>query len=142
MKTSTWLRIAAVLALGLAIGHSLGRPWTPAKSLEARAVVLAMQSVEFPAAGVARSYFDFYQGFGLAISAFVLALAALCWRQGSAVAAGVPVDPVAIGALLACFLANTVIAAVYLVWLPAAFNAAVVVALAAALVAGRRPAGG
>jgi hypothetical protein len=141
MKTSTWLRTAAVLTGLLALGHTLGRPWTPAKTPEAAGVVAAMRDVHFATLGVTRSYFEFYQGFGLCIGCFAFVLAGLLWRQADAARSGRPVDRAMIVIALAGFVAMGLVSARFIFAVPVAFNAAIAVALVGAAVASRpRPA--
>jgi formate-dependent nitrite reductase membrane component NrfD len=137
MKTSTWLRTAAVLTGLLALGHTLGRPWTPIKTPEAAAAVAAMREVHFAALGVTRSYFEFYEGFGLCISAFAFMVAGLLWRQADAARAGRPVDRAMILIELAGFVAMGAVSARFIFAVPAAFNAAIAIALAGAAFASR-----
>lgn len=81
MKTSTfWLRAASVVAFLLAVGHTLGAPWTPAHGAAAAGVVEAMKSVHFQAMGGDATYWHFYYGFGLSITCYLLALAILTWQ--------------------------------------------------------------
>ena len=71
MKYSHSLRIASVIALLFAIGHTMGamESWSPPGET---AVLDAMRSFRFDAMGVSRTYSDFYFGFGLIISVFLL----------------------------------------------------------------------
>jgi hypothetical protein len=73
MRASLWLRTAAVIAALYAAAHTAGIPWTPTHETLAQGVVAAMRDVHFRAAGAVRSYWDFYQGFGLAILLWQLA---------------------------------------------------------------------
>jgi hypothetical protein len=79
MKTPLLLRIAAVLSLLYFLGHSAGMPWTPSEGGATAVVVGGMKSFRFDVAGSVRTYWDFYQGFGLTISVFMLLEAALLW---------------------------------------------------------------
>jgi hypothetical protein len=82
MNTSRWLRAASIIALLFAIGHTLGRPWTPATALDAGAVVDAMKAIRFEAMGANRTYWDFYVGFGVSVSVYLAAQAATLWLLG------------------------------------------------------------
>jgi hypothetical protein len=79
MKAVILLRIASVLTVLFCIGHTLGMPWTPAKSPEAAAVVEAMKALHFDAMGASRSYWDFYFGFGVSISMYLFVQACMLW---------------------------------------------------------------
>lgn len=83
MKTSTLLRIAAVLMFLYFAGHTAGAPWTPGEAPADVAVVDAMKSDHFPVIGMSRSYWDFYFGFGLIISVMQLLQAVLLWQLGT-----------------------------------------------------------
>jgi hypothetical protein len=79
-RASPWLRIAAVIAALYAAGHTAGRPWTPTHDPLAQGVVVAMREVHFSAVGLTRSYWDFYQGFGVALSVLLAMEAILLWQ--------------------------------------------------------------
>jgi hypothetical protein len=83
MKTSTLLKIAAVLMFLYFVGHTMGAPWTPGEAPADIAVVDAMKSDHFPVLGVSRSYWDFYFGFGVIISVMQLFQAVLLWQLGT-----------------------------------------------------------
>jgi hypothetical protein len=83
VKPTFPLRLAAVISLLLCVGHTLGRPWTPAGDAAGAAVVEAMKTYHMQLMGVERSYFDFYLGFGWIISVYLLAQAALLWCVAS-----------------------------------------------------------
>jgi hypothetical protein len=133
-----WLRIAAVLSALYAAAHTAGRPWTPLASPSERPVIDAMQGVHFVVFGVTRSYWDFYQGFGLSISALLLVQAVLLWQCAAmaAVGGGAPLRPL-IATLLAGFLVNALLVAKYVFAPPMIFAAAISVCLAAALIGPR-----
>jgi hypothetical protein len=79
ITTPTLLRIASIVSLVLAAGHTLGgmQSWSPPGET---AVLQAMRSFRFDAGGVSRTYWDFYIGFGLSISVFLLAQAVVLWQ--------------------------------------------------------------
>lgn len=79
MRPALLLRIAAVLTLLYALGHTSGFPWTPGEGAEATSVVDAMHRQRFDVMGSSRSYGDFYVGFGLIISTLMFAEAVLLW---------------------------------------------------------------
>ncbi len=82
MRTTSLLRVASILSLLIAVGHSLGglRKWSP---MGANEVLNAMGSVRFQAMGVSRSYLDFYMGFGWSLSVAMLMQAVLLWQVAS-----------------------------------------------------------
>ena len=82
MKASVFYRIAAVVLVLFAIGHTLGfRQNNP--EWGASSVISAMQSTRFNAQGFNRTYWDFFSAFGLFFSVFLLFAAVLAWQLGS-----------------------------------------------------------
>jgi hypothetical protein len=68
MNPALLLRIAAVLTLLYCVGHTFGMPWTPSTRPQDLVVPEAMKADQFNVTGSTRSYWDFYFGFGLAIT--------------------------------------------------------------------------
>ena len=58
-------------------------PWTPATGPEETAVIDAMKSVRFDVMGNSRTYWDFYFGFGVAISGYLAVQAVVLWQLGT-----------------------------------------------------------
>jgi putative flippase GtrA len=79
MKMATWLRVAAVLSVLLALGHTAGglQHWSPPGETE---VLRSMGTFRFDALGSNRSYLDFYLGFGYIISLYMFAQGLLLWQ--------------------------------------------------------------
>jgi hypothetical protein len=79
MRASVFYRIAAVLLLLFDAGHTSGFPWSDA----AWKVDLGpMRSTHFYVMGFSRTYWDFYVGFGLFVSVFLLLTVVLAWQLG------------------------------------------------------------
>src|SRR5438045_8784431 len=77
MKASALYRIAAVLLLFFDAGHTSGFPWSDPKW----GVDLgSMRSTHFYIMGFSRTYWDFYLGFGLFVSVFLLLALILAWQ--------------------------------------------------------------
>ena len=110
MKPSLLLRIASILTLLFAAGHTTGGLsfWSPAGETE---VLRAMRSFHFDAAGVSRTYLDFYLGFGFIISIYLLAQAVALWQLASMAKA----DPIQVRPLVGTFLVASVMSA-FLSW--------------------------
>ena len=80
MKASALYRIAAVLLLLFDAGHTSGFPWSDPKwGVDLRSV----RSTHFYIMGFSRTHWDFYIGFGLFVSVFLLLSAVLAWQLGS-----------------------------------------------------------
>ena len=89
MRPALWFRIAAVLLLLFAVGHTIGfltfRPSAP----EGRKVWDAMNSVHFLERSATLSYGGFYKGFGLSITLSQLFVAWLAWRLAAMAQRGI-----------------------------------------------------
>jgi hypothetical protein len=129
MKASMFYRIAAVLLLLLDAGHTSGFPWSDPKW----GVDLgSMRSTHFYIMGFSRTYWDFYVGFGLFVSVFVLLAVVLAWQLG-----GLPPESLALmrgtaWAFALCFAAITVVSSRYLFIIPIAFSIVITLCLTAA----------
>ena len=102
MKPSVVLRITSLITLILAIGHSLGgvTSWSAEGETDALRV---MQTFRFDTAGVSRTYFDFYLGFGFVVSVYLLLQAVLLWQLATlAKTEARRIRPLLISFLLAC----------------------------------------
>jgi hypothetical protein len=138
LQRSTWLRMAAILTAVYAVAHSAAMPWTPFTAPNEQAVVDAMKHVRFAAFGVSRSYWDFYQGFGVAISALLFVQAALLWQSAAfARAGGANLRPMIV-TQLAGFVVNAAVAAKYN-FAPALILAAAIACCVAGALIGPRP---
>jgi len=89
VKAATWFRIAFVLMLLFATGHTIGFLSFRAPTTEGQAVWAAMQSVHFTVAHQTFSYGGFYVGFGLCLTAAMLFQAWLTWLLGQMAERGV-----------------------------------------------------
>jgi len=89
MRASTFLRIASVISFLYCAGHTSGYPWTPVVGEHEMAIVESMKSDQFDVIGSMRSFWDFYIGFGLVVSGFMLAIAVALWQIASLARRGV-----------------------------------------------------
>jgi hypothetical protein len=138
MKASLFLRIAAVMTLLYCAGHTAGMPWTPYTSPEAMHVVQAMKNQSFEENGFKGTYSDFYFGFGVMISAFLLVEALVLWQVGSlAKTDAVRVRPI-IAAFLVAYIVNAALAWMYFFAVPAVMAAVIALCLVVALVLASR----
>jgi hypothetical protein len=83
MKAITLYRIASVLLVLFAAGHTFGFLKFKAPTPEGRAIFESMNNVHFQVRGATFSYGGFYTGFGLCITVYVLFLAFLSWHLGT-----------------------------------------------------------
>ena len=131
MKASLFYRIASVLLLLFAIGHTLGfRQNNPEWGVSA--VIDLMRSIHFDAQGFNRTYWDFFSAFGLFFSVFLLFAAVLAWQL-----AGLPAEIFArmrgtAWALAISFAAVTVLSLRYAFLIPIVFSALITICLIAA----------
>jgi len=126
------LRIAALIGLLFAAGHSRGAPWTPVKDGPAAAVLDGMKSLQLRVMGAQHSYWDFYQGFGLSISACLLALALLLWQLAALAKQDARRLRPLMLTLAAGYLAVGILGWLYIFVLPLVFGGAVVLCILAA----------
>jgi hypothetical protein len=136
MTTTLFLRIASVISLIFALGHTIGglRKWSPMGDNE---VLRAMTAVRFDTMGANRSYLDFYMGFGWSISVAMVMQTVLLWQMASLART----DPASVRPMIAVIALATVTGGV-IAWrfifpVPALFSSALVIALAAAYVVAR-----
>jgi hypothetical protein len=131
MKASVFYRIAAVLLLLFAIGHTLGfRQSDPKWGVDA--LLSSMRTIHFDVQGSIRTYWDFYVGSGFSVGLFLLFAATLAWQLG-----GLPARTLAemrgIGwAFALCFAVSTALSCRYFFIFPIAFSLLVTLCLAAA----------
>ena len=129
MKASIFYRIAAVLLLLLGAGHTSGFPWSDPKW----GVDLGpMRSTHFYILGLSRTYWDFYVGFGLFSSAFLLLAVVLAWQLSRLQPEALARMRATTWAFALCFAAITVVSWRYLFIIPIAFSAVITLCLTAA----------
>jgi hypothetical protein len=130
MKASLLYRIASVLLLLFAIGHTLGfRQTNPEWGVGP--LIDSMRSIHFDAQGFNRTYWDFFSAFGLFFSVFLLFAAVLAWQLGS-----LPAEIFArlrgtAWALAVCFAAVTALSFKYAFTTPIVFSTLITLCLIA-----------
>src|SRR5882724_9155795 len=131
MKASLFYRIAAVLLLFFAAGHTLGfRQSDPNWGVDA--LLGSMRSIHFDIQGFSRTYWDFFSAFGLFFSVLLLFAAVLAWLLG-----GLPAETLArvrsiAWALAICFVAVTALSWRYAFTTPIVFAILITACLIAA----------
>jgi hypothetical protein len=79
MKPSLCYKISSLLLAFFGITHTIGM-FRPREDEAARAVAESMRSVRFDVMGFNRSFQDFYMGFGLVTTVYLLFSAVLAWQ--------------------------------------------------------------
>jgi len=131
MKASMFYRIAAVLLLFFAVGHTLGfRQSDPQWGIDA--LLGSMRSIHFDVQGFNRTYWDLFVAAGLSVGVVYLFAAVLAWQLGGLPAETLAVMRVTVWALAVCFAAITVVSWRYLFILPIVFSSAITVCLTVA----------
>src|SRR5712672_1811350 len=129
MRASVFYRIAAVLLLLCEAGHTSGFPWSdPTWGVD----LGSMRSTHFFIMGFSRTYWDFYVGFGLFVSALLLLAVVLAWQLS-----GLPPESLALmrgtaWTFALCFAVITVLSWKYFFIIPIIFSIVVTLCLTAA----------
>jgi hypothetical protein len=131
MKASLFYRIAAVLLLLFAVGHTLGfRQSDPAWGIDT--LLATMRSTHFDVQGFSRTYWDIFVAAGFSVGVFYLFAAVLAWQLAGLAANTLAVMRITVWAFALCFAAITVVSWSYLFLLPILFSAVITVCLTAA----------
>jgi hypothetical protein len=131
MRASMFYRIAAVLLLLFAVGHTLGfRQSDPAWGVDA--LLASMRSIQFEVQGFNRTYWDLFVAAGFSVGVFYLFAAILAWQLGGLPPATLALMRGTAWAFALCFAAITVVSWRYLFILPIAFSIVITLCLIAA----------
>jgi hypothetical protein len=128
LKASWFHKIAAVLLLLFSIGHTHGFRQTDPR-WKVNRLVADMQNIHFNAQGFDRTYWDFYVGFGLFVSVFLLFAAILAWQLGGMKAETLAMIPAVKWSLALCFIGITILSWKYFFVVPVIFSAVITVCL-------------
>jgi hypothetical protein len=131
MKAGLTSRIASILLLILAVGHTLGFRRADSK-WGADSLLSTMRSLRFDVQGFTRTYCDFFVGSGFIISAFLVFSAVFAWQLG-----GLPRETLArmrgpAWALVACFFVITIVSWRYFFLTPLIVSIAITLCLVVA----------
>ncbi len=113
MNASLFYRIAAVLLVFFALGHTLGfRESDPSWGVDA--LLGSMRSIHFDMQGFSRTYWDLFVAAGFSVGVFYFFAAVLAWQLG-----GLPAETLALMRTIAwsfalCFAAISVVSWRYL----------------------------
>jgi hypothetical protein len=131
LKPAIFYRIASVLLLLFAALHTFGfRQVDPKWGVDS--LISLMQSIHFDIMGTSRTYWDFFVGFGLFFSVFLVFTAVLAWQL-----AGLPNQTLArmrgtAWALVICFAAVAILCLRYAFIFPIAFSILILLCFTAA----------
>src|SRR5246500_3050054 len=131
MRASMFYRIAAVLLLLFAAGHTLGfRQSDPRWGVDA--LLGSMRSIHFEVQGFNRTYWDLFVAAGFSVGVFYLFGAILAWQLGGLSAATLALMRGTTWAFALCFASITVVSWRYLFILPIAFSTVITLCLTVA----------
>jgi hypothetical protein len=131
MMASMFYRIAAVLLLFFAVGHTLGfRQSDPTWGVDT--LLGSMHSIHFEVQGFSRTYWDLFVAAGFSVGVFFLFAAILAWQLGGLPAATLALMRGTVWAFALCFAVITVVSWRHLFILPIVFSVTITVCLTAA----------
>jgi hypothetical protein len=131
MKASTLYRVAAVLLVLFAAGHTIGfRQSDPTWGVDA--LLSSMRSIHFDMQGFDRTYWDLFVAAGFSVGIFYLFAAILAWQLGGLPTATVALMRGTTWAFALCFAAITVVSLRYLFVIPIVFSIVITLCLTAA----------
>ena len=128
MKTSLFYRIAFVLLILFAVGHTLGfRRVDPRWGVDS--LIQQLRSTHFDAQGFNRSYWDFFTGFGFFVTILLLFAAIVSWQLGSLPKESLSTMSLITWGLAICFVVVTFLSYQYFFMVPVVFSGATAVCL-------------
>jgi hypothetical protein len=131
MKAPLYYRIAAVLLLLFAVGHTFGfRQSDPTWGVDS--LLADMRSIHFDVQGSSRTYWDLFVAAGFSVGVLYLFAAVFAWQLGGLPAETLASMRITVWALALCFAAITVVSWRYLFILPIVFSSVITVCLTAA----------
>jgi hypothetical protein len=137
MKASLLYRIASILLILFALGHTLGfRRLDPRWKLDS--IIAALRSTHFEVQGLNRTYWDFYVGFGLFVTVLLLFAALLAWQLGGLSKERLSAMPIITWGWAGCFVVVTFLSWKYFFIVPVIFSCVVTICLILAAVAAGR----
>jgi hypothetical protein len=138
VKASYLYRMAAVLLVLFAAGHTLGfRQADPTWGVDA--LVGSMRSIHFDVMGFSRTYWDFFVAAGFTVGVFYLFAAVLAWQLGSLPADTLAVMRITVWTFALCFAAIALVSWTYLFIIPIVFSTLITVCLTVAAWLSARP---
>jgi hypothetical protein len=121
MKGKLFFRIASILLVLFALGHTLGfRKTAPDWGVDS--LLASLRQIHFNAQGFDRTYYDFYEGFGFFVSVFLLFAAVVAWQLGGLSREVLARIPLITWSLVVCFAAVTLLSWKYFFAVPVVFS--------------------
>jgi hypothetical protein len=131
VKARILYRISSVLLLLFAVGHTIGfRQSDPTWGVDT--LLGSMRSVRFDVQGFSRTYWDFFVGFGLFVSVFLVFAAVLAWQLGGLAPETLALLRGPAWALVVCLAAITILSWRYFFIAPIVFSILITLCLTAA----------
>lgn len=131
MKASLLYRIASILLLLFAVGHTLGfRRVDPKWGIDS--LISSMRSIRFNANGFERSYWDFFVGFGLFVSVLMVFAAIIAWQLGGLAPGTLVAMRISAWGFVVCFAAVAYLSWRYFFAVPVVFSIVILLCLAVA----------
>lgn len=137
MNAVLLLRVASVISMFFAAGHTLGglkSSWSPIGETD---VLAAMRMFRFDVQGASRSYLEFYRGFGFLLTVYLLTQAVLLWQLASLAKADQNGAHPFVWTFFVASIATEVLTWKFLFPVPVYFGAVVTACLGLALIASR-----
>ena len=131
MKASLFYRIASVLLLLFAAGHTLGfQQSDPAWGVDT--LLSSMRSIHFDVQGTSRTYWDLFVAAGFSVGVLYLFAAVLAWQLGGLPSETLATMRITVWVFALCFAAIAVLSWRYLFVVPLVFSIVITVCLTAA----------
>jgi hypothetical protein len=136
MNVSLLYRIASILLVLFAAGHTVGFRQTDS-DWGIDAILASMKATRFEIQGFKRTYEDFFVGFGLFVSAFLVFAAVVAWQLGGMSKATLASIPAITWGLAICLAAVAVLSWNYFFLIPILFSTVIAVCLVVAALLSR-----
>jgi hypothetical protein len=131
LKPSILYRTASVLLLIFAALHTFGfRQVDPKWGVDS--LISSMRSIHFDIMGSSRTYWDFFVGFGLFFSVFLVFMAVLAWQLSALSGQTLALMRGTTWALVICLAAVTIMCLRYSFIIPSVFSILILLCLTAA----------
>jgi hypothetical protein len=131
MKPSVLYRIASILLILFAVGHTLAfRQIDPRWGIDS--LIQSMRSVHFNVNGSGRTYWDFFVGFGLFVTALMLLASVVAWQFGSLSAETLASMRISAWGFVLCFAFVAFLSWRYFFIVPVIFSVVVLICLTGA----------